>query len=347
MIKFSIIVPCYKAEASLPRCLDSLLNSTLKEIEVICLNDASPDNGMTILNAYALKDRRVKVVDFKENQGAAAVRNAGLDMARGEIIGFVDSDDDVDPTLLADIYRKMQETGSDINIISFKQIDPDTVICNQELARFISRFGSGVQCMDSVEKLTMLVDYCWHCSIRRSFWEKHRIYFPTHIKNSEDQCFWKPLQLRAEKVSLLDTYGYNYYFNPAGVSKAANALYETMRGHDELMARLPLEYHLRLMEKCFLWMHVARMKDRKFQNRLRREYAKRLYDKARECGKENYEFGNYHYRFFGGLCKVRKTPRKKVYTFLGIPFCKVRYSADAQKTYVLGMKVRAKKLKAK
>ena len=65
-IKLSIIVPCYKVEKYLPRCLDSLVNQTLKDIEIICVNDCSPDNSLVILQEYAQKDNRIKIIDFKE-----------------------------------------------------------------------------------------------------------------------------------------------------------------------------------------------------------------------------------------------------------------------------------------
>lgn len=88
----SVIIPVYNTAEYLPRCLNSILNNTYRDLEVICVNDGSPDNSLEVLNSYAEKDSRVKVID-QENSGVSAARNHGLDVATGEYIAFVDSDD--------------------------------------------------------------------------------------------------------------------------------------------------------------------------------------------------------------------------------------------------------------
>ena len=343
MIKYSIIVPCYKAEASLPATLDSILRSTLREIEVICINDCSPDNTLAVLKRYQRKDERIRIVDFEVNQGVAAARNAGLDLAQGEIIGFVDSDDTIDECLLADVYAHMRHCRSDINLVSFKFHKPDKVVYFKDLARFIRKYGSSVQRMDTVDKLTMLDDYCWRLAIRRSYWEKNKVYFPVGIKGSEDQCFWKPQELAAERVSFLDTYGYNYYWNPVSLTKAEMSSFETVRGIDELMRRLPIEFHLPLMEKCYARIHAFGMKNRKLKNQLKRSYVKRVYAKAAEAGARGYEMPSYGYRM-GYVCKVLKDGDKKKVSLFGIPVFKVKYSESKRRYYVLGIPVFSKKI---
>ena len=93
MPKISLLVAVYNTAAYLPQCLDSLLSQTLKDIEVICVDDASTDNSLDLLHQYAEKDNRVKVFALKENCGQAHARNVGLSHATGDYIGFVDSDD--------------------------------------------------------------------------------------------------------------------------------------------------------------------------------------------------------------------------------------------------------------
>ena len=88
----SVIIPVYNAAEYLPRCLDSILNNTYRNLEIICVNDGSKDSSLEVLNSYAAKDPRVKVID-QENAGVSAARNRGLDEATGEYIAFVDSDD--------------------------------------------------------------------------------------------------------------------------------------------------------------------------------------------------------------------------------------------------------------
>lgn len=104
----SVIIPVYNTAQYLSRCLDSVLNNTYRELEVICINDGSPDNSLEILNDYARKDCRMKVIDQK-NAGVSAARNRGMDAATGEYIAFVDSDDWVHPQyfeLLQDLSRQ-------------------------------------------------------------------------------------------------------------------------------------------------------------------------------------------------------------------------------------------------
>ena len=91
-IKVSIIVPVYNVENYLEQCLDSILNQSLKEIEVILVNDGSTDRSGAICDDYSKKDKRIKVFHTK-NRGLSAARNKGLELASGEYIGFVDSDD--------------------------------------------------------------------------------------------------------------------------------------------------------------------------------------------------------------------------------------------------------------
>ena len=88
----SVIIPVYNTAEYLPRCLESVLNNTYRNLEVICINDGSKDNSIEVLNAYAQKDPRIRVID-QENAGVSAARNRGLDDATGEYIAFVDSDD--------------------------------------------------------------------------------------------------------------------------------------------------------------------------------------------------------------------------------------------------------------
>lgn len=104
-IKVSIIIPVYNTVPYLKRCLDSAINQTLKDIEIICVNDGSTDNSLEILQKYAQKDKRVKVINHTENKGVAAARNTALRAAKGEFVGFLDSDDFVDKKFYENLYK--------------------------------------------------------------------------------------------------------------------------------------------------------------------------------------------------------------------------------------------------
>lgn len=108
MPKISIIIPCYKVEKYLRRCLDSVLAQTFKNWEAICVNDGSPDECGNILDEYAKCDYRIKVI-HQENQGVSAARNNGLQHANGDFISFIDSDDEISPVFLEEMFKALQK----------------------------------------------------------------------------------------------------------------------------------------------------------------------------------------------------------------------------------------------
>lgn len=112
----SVIIPVYNVEEYLPDCLNSLLESTYQNLEIICVNDGSPDNSAAILEQYAAKDPRFKVLN-KENGGQASARNKGLEAASGKYVFFLDSDDWVSADCLGELLRTAEESGADLACI--------------------------------------------------------------------------------------------------------------------------------------------------------------------------------------------------------------------------------------
>jgi glycosyltransferase involved in cell wall biosynthesis len=113
--KVSIIIPVYNCQKYLSSCLNSVLNQSLKEIEIICINDGSTDSSLDILKAYATKDNRFVIIDQK-NSGTAASRNKGIEIAKGEYIGFVDNDDFIEENHYEDLYTQSQKENADMAI---------------------------------------------------------------------------------------------------------------------------------------------------------------------------------------------------------------------------------------
>lgn len=131
----SIIVPCYKVEKYLPRCLDSLVNQTLENIEIICINDGSPDHCINILNDYKSKYPNKIIVIDKENEGVWRGRFDAIAIAKGKYIGFVDSDDYVEPNFAEKLYHTAINNNADISVCGFNRIDVETgKILNTEMA---------------------------------------------------------------------------------------------------------------------------------------------------------------------------------------------------------------------
>lgn len=136
-IKLSIIVPCYKVEEYLPRCLDSLVNQTLDGVEAICINDGSPDNCLKILKDYQKEYGDKIVIIDKKNEGVWKGRMDGIKKAKGEFIGFVDSDDYVALDYAEKLYNAAKNSNADISCCGFDRIDLETQkLYSREMTKF-------------------------------------------------------------------------------------------------------------------------------------------------------------------------------------------------------------------
>ena len=120
--KISVIIPVNNMEEYLPQCLDSVTNQTLTEIEIICVDDGSDDNSLEILKSYAEKDERIMILK-QENLHSGVARNAGLSVAKGEYLSFLDSDDYFELNMLEEMYKKIKRMNSDIIVCKSKAID--------------------------------------------------------------------------------------------------------------------------------------------------------------------------------------------------------------------------------
>lgn len=125
MPKVSVIIPVYNTEKFLKECLDSIINQTLKDIEIICVDDGSIDNSLNILNEYSQKDSRIKFLT-QQNKGAGAARNKALEIANGEFLAFIDSDDYCESNFLEKMYAKACKTNADITICAVDSYDVNT-----------------------------------------------------------------------------------------------------------------------------------------------------------------------------------------------------------------------------
>lgn len=124
-IKISIIIPVYNIAEYLPRCLDSVLVQTHKNLEIIVVDDGSIDSSKDVINAYAEKDSRIVAI-FKENSGVSDTRNKGLEIATGDYIGFVDGDDYIEPDMYEILLKNALKYNADISHCGYKLITPIT-----------------------------------------------------------------------------------------------------------------------------------------------------------------------------------------------------------------------------
>ena len=130
----SVIIPVYKVEKYLDKCVESVVNQTYKNLEIILVDDGSPDNCPKMCDDWAQKDDRIKVI-HKQNGGLSDARNSGLDIATAEYIAFIDSDDFVSPIFIETLYNDLIETGSDVASVGFFRFSDYSKINPQELEK--------------------------------------------------------------------------------------------------------------------------------------------------------------------------------------------------------------------
>lgn len=138
--KISVVVPVYNAEPYLKHCIESICNSSYRNLEIILVDDGSTDGSGEICDQYARIDDRVRVI-HKENGGPSSARNAGLNVATGEYIGFVDSDDVVDPKMYETLYADMRENHAQISSCGCKLMYKDRTVPNRETGELSVLYG--------------------------------------------------------------------------------------------------------------------------------------------------------------------------------------------------------------
>ena len=197
-IKVSVIVPIYNTEKFLKKCIESILNQALQEIEIILINDGSTDNSHTICFEYAKKySEKIKYINNK-NIGCSATRNLGIELAQGEYIAFVDSDDYIEKEMYEEMYIKSQKTASDIVICGFRYI------YEKEKEVFIPK--KEYSYLDIKNKLS----YVWNKLFKKELLIKNNIIFPLESHYCEDFVFSFENLISTEKISSLENVMYNY-----------------------------------------------------------------------------------------------------------------------------------------
>lgn len=207
LYKVSVIVPIYKVEAFIARCVKSLLEQTLQNVEYIFVDDASPDRSIAMLRKvladYPKLSNHVKVLTHTENKGLPAARNTGLAVAQGEYIFHCDSDDFVEPDMLEQLYRKATD------------IDADIVWCDWWLSfakneRYMKQpeFHTPIDALKGMLSGVMKFNV-WNKLIRRSLYVENKIEFPAGYGMGEDMTIMR-LFARASKVAYLPKAFYHY-----------------------------------------------------------------------------------------------------------------------------------------
>lgn len=238
----SVIVPVYKVEAYLPACVESVLGQTYQNFELILVDDGSPDNCPQICDDFAARDARIRVI-HKENGGLSSARNAGIDLARGEYLAFLDSDDLWSPLFLDRLYRAIQEADADFSVCLFRRFSDslpeglpksaDTEILTQREA---------YECFFNLRNENMVV--AWNKLYSRKLFDSVR--YPVG-QIHEDEAVIHEIIGGAETVAWVDEAHYYYRQAPDSITNAKFSL----KRLDEMKAK----------EQRIAWFEARNMQD--------------------------------------------------------------------------------------
>ncbi|MBP3686953.1 MAG: glycosyltransferase [Alphaproteobacteria bacterium] len=225
----SLIIPVYNAEKYLKECLDSAINQTLKNIEIICINDGSTDNSLQILNEYAQKDTRIKVLTQK-NQKQGAARNKGLKIAQGEYIQFLDSDDYLINSACELLYNQMKKNNLDMLMFGGDNFSDKTKTTNiyqqYHFQYFPKEWNKEIfnykDCLPFINRLPVAACLTMY---KRDFIEIYKIEFPEKLF-FEDNVFFVKSILNAQRVGLLKNIIYYRRVYDNSTTKRLNILFD-------------------------------------------------------------------------------------------------------------------------
>lgn len=329
MPKVSVIIPVYNTEKYLKQCLESVINQTLKDIEIICVNDGSTDNSQKILEEYAQKDNRIKLITFPVSCKQGYARNRALDIAQGSYIFFLDSDDLIKDNSLLSLSDRMEKYPCDVVISGIEPFEDD---CRpneytKKSMKFYSKFYKEEQlykfCGDFSKEHSGPVAKLY----KKSIIDKYNIRFPEFLINEDEAFYW-------EYFSVI---GKVYYIN--------KAFYQRRLHLESTMAKREL-YHYRPTDMFYVVKDIYTFFNKnKLYKRYKRQY-KKYYFRAKKtilkrCNnteknaiiKQMFSFEKKlkikEYTILQKIFSIRNTSIHKVITICGIKF-KIRRRKSAQ-----------------
>lgn len=204
--KITIIIPVYNAQDNLGKCLDSILDQTFQNFEIIALNDGSKDRSLEVLRTYEAKTDKLKVID-KPNEGVAKTRNRGIEEATADYIMFIDNDDFIDPDYLKTYYEEALASQADIVMGGYRRVNQDQKVLFQE------------QLADKPWS-KYIVMAPWAKIYRRDFIRQEQLAFLDY-PIGEDVYFNLIAYQASDRIRIIDNMGYNWYFNDRSISNTS------------------------------------------------------------------------------------------------------------------------------
>lgn len=245
----SVIVPVYQIDRYIGVCIESLINQTYRNLEIILVDDGSKDRGAELCDLYAKKDNRIRVV-HKENGGLVSARKAGLEISNGEFIGYVDGDDWVEPGFYEELVNTIIEYDSDIAIAGMSR---DLFSVSSKIPSKIPAGNYEGERLNKLKKNMMvygrfsrigITTYVWNKLYKRSMLLKYQMDVDNAISIGEDAAVTYPYLMACEKISIIDNYDYHYRQREDSMLKKITAYTQEVIGLKKLY-----EYLLNIAKK--------------------------------------------------------------------------------------------------
>ena len=214
MPKITIIVPVYNQEQYIRECLDSIINQTLEDIEVICVNDCSTDSSLSILEEYAQKDNRIKIFSQEKNLGTGLARNIAIDASEGEYIMFVDPDDYIELKACEILYNNAKSYDSDFVEFLFDRFDKEKNFYTIEKLYDLPNNGLIDKELILKSNIFSAPIMAWNKFYKSDFLQTNKIYFH-NSRLAEDHIVTIKTRCLANRITYLNSVLYHYRINPA------------------------------------------------------------------------------------------------------------------------------------
>jgi len=250
----SIIVPVYNVASYLREGLDSILNQEIQDIEIICINDGSTDNSLSIITEYQTKGQNI-IVKSQENQGVSAARNMGLTMATGTYITFFDPDDWVKPSIYSKLIYYAQGHNLDIAFCAYQTNLSNDIIRHPFIA---NKSLSPIDMIRSKQQLHSSNAFCfsWRMIFRHDFLLNNKLYYDTRISIGEDTLFNMKAFFLAHKILYLDEALYIHRIN-----NSDSAMNKRYKANLELSLQLQITEKQKLIKTFQIDQHTPITKD--------------------------------------------------------------------------------------
>ena len=348
----SVIIPIYNVEKYLKKCLDSIIQQTFKDIEIICVNDGSTDNSQIIIDEYKQKDKRITNI-LKKNGGLSSARNAGIDIARGKYISFVDPDDYIDIDAYAKVVKEFNR-DKNIDVVSFGyEIINEEGSC-LEKKKVHSEIICGIHNI-SDKLIKNIFISAWSYVFKSSIINNNSLRFPIGLLYEDN--FFTPLYLIfSNKISILPNYFYKYLVR----NNSITAITKHKKGraiHFILVCEAVLNYlnerklfnkknkiffdlFYRVLESAISNAHedekeeiYAKAKNILKNNaQLKKDYLDLHYNKLISLSK----YEGKKYSFFH-IIKIKHRISYDTISFLFIPIYKIKYTQDGLILYLFSI----------